>query len=381
VETGGLSRAVLDSVLGLAEAGAKVTLLSYAAEKGGTLDFPWKHNPPAQLSVVLCAPPTGKRSHHWASSEMRDALDAQLPETDAVHLHGLWEPLSATVAKKASALGIPTVCSVHGMLDPWSMKQRAMKKRVYYALVEKRRLARAGAIHFTAEQEKKKAARWIPRGTRSVVLPVMMELGAYRQLPDREAAHALFPGVPSDQPWILFLSRIHEKKGLDILLDAVSKLRDKNAQLVIAGTGDDGYVQLMRERVQQRGIAGRTHFVGVVRGEAKVALYRRAAMLALPTSQENFGLVFPEALACETPVLLTEGVDIYEELVSAGAGELIRRDAEDVAAKIDALLANPEEARRRGEAGRRWVFQTLEPSAIARQWLDVYHSLLAPSHL
>jgi glycosyltransferase involved in cell wall biosynthesis len=161
----------------------------------------------------------------------------------------------------------------------------------------------------------------------------------------------------------------------------VSKLRDKNAQLVIAGTGDDGYVQLMRERVQQRGIAGRTHFVGVVRGEAKVALYRRAAMLALPTSQENFGLVFPEALACETPVLLTEGVDIYEELVSAGAGELIRRDAEDVAAKIDALLANPEEARRRGEAGRRWVFQTLEPSAIARQWLDVYHSLLAPSHL
>jgi glycosyltransferase involved in cell wall biosynthesis len=194
-------------------------------------------------------------------------------------------------------------------------------------------------------------------------------------LPEREAAHGFFPGIPDDRPWILFLSRIHEKKGLDILIDAVASLRDNTAQLVIAGTGDEGYVQAMRDRVQQNGIAERTHFVGVVRGAAKAALYRRAAMLVLPTSQENFGLVFPEALACETPVLLTEGVDIHEELVRAGAGELIRREAGDVAEKMDGLLADPEAARRRGEAGRRWVLETLEPGAIARRWLEVYRSL------
>src|SRR5262249_16716737 len=147
--------------------------------------------------------------------------------------------------------------------------------------------------------------KWIPANVKTVIIPIIMELTPYVHLPPREAANALFPQVPCDRPWILFLSRIHEKKGLDVLINAFATLRDKHAQLVIAGTGDAGYVTQMQQLAEQRGVAARTHFVGVVQGQAKITLFRRAQMLVLPSSQENFGIVVAEALACETPVLLT----------------------------------------------------------------------------
>jgi glycosyltransferase involved in cell wall biosynthesis len=113
----------------------------------------------------------------------------------------------------------------------------------------------------------------------------------------------------------------------------------------------------------------------VVKGEKKVALLRRADMMVIPTSQENFGLVFPEALCCETPVLLTEGVDIHREILEAGGGLLIRRDAADIARQVEALLQDQGDARRRGQAGRAWVYRTLEPSLIARQWIETYERI------
>ncbi len=184
-----------------------------------------------------------------------------------------------------------------------------------------------------------------------------------------------FSTLPAGNPWILFLSRIHEKKGLDLLIDAVALLPDKQPHLVIAGDGDAAYVAAMKARAQNAGIGSRTHFVGLVRGAAKTALFRRAAMLALPSSQENFGIVFAEALACETTVLVTQGVDIHEELTASGGALLIRREPADIAEKIMALLADPPAARARGEAGRRWVFSALDPKTITGQWIDAYQGL------
>jgi glycosyltransferase involved in cell wall biosynthesis len=261
------------------------------------------------------------------------------------------------------------------MLDPWSVRQRALKKRIYFALAERSRLAHSAVLHFTARQEAAKAAPWLPAGPRQIVIPILIDLAPYATLPDRASAAAFFPALPPDAPWILFLSRIHEKKGLDLLIDTLTLLADKHPHLIIAGDGETAYVQAMKDRAQRAGIGGRTHFVGLVKGPAKTALFRRAAMLAIPTSQENFGIVFPESLACETPVLVTEGVDIHTELTDSGGALLIRRDPADIADKITTLLSDPAAARARGEAGRRWVFAKLDPQAITRQWIDAYQAL------
>ncbi|HVX84287.1 MAG TPA: glycosyltransferase [Phycisphaerae bacterium] len=376
---GGVARAVADSAHAVAQASPRVEVhvLSY---DGGPFDFPWGDAPAANLHVHLL-PPVGKanRASRGYLELLRSLLSPGNARQDVgrslVHLHGMWEPLLAAAAKVARGAAAPYVCSIHGMLDPWSVSQRRWKKSVYFQLVERRRLAGAAALHFTAQAEAAKAAAWLPEGPPQLVIPVIMDLSPFRRLPERSAAEAQFPGIPAGAPWILFLSRIHEKKGLDLLIDAVSRLGDRAVQLVIAGAGEAHYEELMRARAKDAGIGERAHFVGLVRGTAKVALLRRADLLAIPTSQENFGIVFPEALVCETPVLLTKDVDIHEELLAANAATLIRRDPADIAEKIAESLANREGARQRGAAGRRWVLETLAPEKIAQRWVAAYEEL------
>jgi glycosyltransferase involved in cell wall biosynthesis len=372
VTSGGTATAVLACSAALAAAGVRVEILSFDR---GPFSFPWEGDLPPNLTLSLF--PSHGRDNATGPELLAHLENALRQRPAALHLHGLWQPLNVKAAALARRHQVPYVSSIHGMLDPWSVRQRALKKRVYYALAERKRLARSAALHFTARQEAVKAAPWIPPGPKQLIIPILIDLAPYAGLPERSAAHAFFPSVPADAPWILFLSRIHEKKGLDLLIDAVASLGEKSLrlpQLVVAGEGDAAYVAAMKRRAQAAGIAGRTHFVGLARGAAKTALFRRAEVLALPTSQENFGIVFPEALACETPVLVTEGVDIHTELIESGGALLIRRDAADIAEKISALLADPAAARARGEAGRRWVFKALAGEAITRQWIEAYRS-------
>lgn len=372
VTSGGTATAVLAYSAALAAAGARVEIVSFDR---GPFSFPWGDHPPANLKLSLF--PSHGRDNSVGPELLTHLQSSLRNKPAALHLHGLWQPLNVKAAAMARREKVPYVSSIHGMLDPWSVRQRAWKKKIYFALAERRRLAGSAVLHFTARQEGVKAGPWIPAGARQLVIPILIDLSPYAVLPERGAAHTHFPGVPADRPWVLFLSRIHEKKGLDLLIDAVARLANKQAQLVVAGDGEAGYVAAMKERARSAGIMERTHFVGLVKGAAKTALFRRADLLALPTNQENFGIVFPEALACETPVLVTEGVDIHGELIESGGALLIRRDAADIAEKISGLLADPAKAQAHGQAGRRWVFQALNPETITRQWIEAYGGLSA----
>jgi len=371
-EAGGVARSVQDTSKALALEGLDVEILT---QNLGYIDLAWKDNPPPNLRLTLCPGVPNRRLY---SSELKRLLPERIANCDVVHFHGMWLLLNVRAAKIARELGKPYVCSIRGMLDPWSMKQRGTRKRLFYKLWEKKRLAMAGAIHFTAEDELKKAQEWVPAGVRTVVVPNVINLELYMELPGREVGRGLFPQVPADGPWVLFLSRIHEKKGLNFLIEAIKKLPERLAktQLIIAGSGEDAYVASLKAQAEKLGIAGRVHFVGMVGGAKKAALYRTAEVLAIPTSQENFGLVFPEALACETPVMLTEGVDIHREILAAGGGYLIGQDVAGIVGQLVEALDHPEENHRKGEAGRRWVLENLQPSAIAKQWRRIYGEVL-----
>jgi glycosyltransferase involved in cell wall biosynthesis len=290
-----------------------------------------------------------------------------------VHLHGPWETANAQAAGIARGLGKPYVLTVHGMLDEWSMAQKRVKKRVYLAVAGNRLLAGAARVHCTAEAELDQARRWMPRAN-GVVLPYVVDLSDYAEPPGPELARATFPATNGEGWKVLFLSRVHPKKGVDLLIRAAAELRRRGraCAVLIAGPGEAGYVDSLRRLARESGVGGAVHFLGMVRGAEKLSLYRAADVFVLPTSQENFGLVLVEAMACGTPVVTTRGVDIWKELQGAGA-EIVDAGAGAIAAGVEAVMGRAAEL---GGRGREWVMRELNPRRVVGEYVGMYEAVV-----
>lgn len=374
---GGIVRAVLDLSTVVAELGHEVRVITHDDR-----DVPpeWRTKPAGVRGgapkVHLIDPPA-IRGILFSPAQMK-GLTNIIRETDVLHLHGMWNPENLQLARLARKVGTPYVISVHGMLDDWSMAQKPWKKRLYMALGARKMLDRARYVHTTAEGELEQARKHFPRG-QGLVVPLVFDLTPYRTLPGPELADEHFgpsgtgdiePGLPT----VLFLSRVHYKKGVDVLIEAMALLKQRgiDARTIIAGTGDEAYLKEMRQLAETKGVAQEMRFVGMVKGDLKVSLYQRADVFALPTSQENFGFVLPEALACKTPAVTTKGVDIWPELVESGGAITVDRTPKAFVDAIHQLLADPDRRETMGEAGRAWVMDYLEPTKIAAKFEELY---------
>ena len=121
-------------------------------------------------------------------------------------------------------------------------------------------------------------------------------------------------------------------------------------------------------------------FLGMVVGKAKVSLFESADVFILPTSQENFGFVLPEAMACRTPVITTKGVDIWPELDACGGAVIVKQDATEIADAATKVLADPEKAQQMGDAGREWVFATLDAAKVVSKFIELYQNVIDESN-
>ena len=204
--------------------------------------------------------------------------------------------------------------------------------------------------------------------------PYIFDLAPFRDLPGPSLARDSIGAAQTSDPVILFLSRLHYKKQPEVLIDAAAILRDAGRafRVLIAGTGEPGYEAQLRERVARLNLGDVVHFLGLVVGEEKVSLYQRADVFSLPTSQENFGFVLTESLACGTPAVTTRGTDIWRELEACGGAIVTEGAPEQTAAAIAQLLDDPDRARAMGERGRAWVFEALDPAAIAARFEEIY---------
>src|SRR5690606_10922906 len=182
----------------------------------------------------------------------------------------------------------------------------------------------AAYVVLTAQGELAQTVKRHPR-TPGVVIPLVFDLDPYREEPTPDLARRTLrlpdPGVPS----VLYLSRLHYKKRPDLLLAAGRRLRDLGVRfhLVFAGPCDPAYDTQLREYARDLRIDDLTTFLGMVPAEVKPSLYRACDLFVLPTSMENFGLVYFEALASGTPVLTTRGTDTWRELVESGGGHIV----------------------------------------------------------
>lgn len=374
LEDGGVVRAVIDLCQALAERGHDVQVLTRDAS-----DVPqgWLTGQAATPRVeLLSRAPILPRLTRDSARQARRCMQS----VDVVHLHVPWDPICPCLAQFTREQGIPYVVSLHGMLDEWCMARHHLKKRAHLALMGRRLLEQAAAVHCTAEAERAQAAKWYPRG-KSVVVPLIFDLDEYEALPGPGLARKKFASAfPDDSTAVLlFLSRLHYKKGLEVLIDAGALLRDAGVRckILIAGRGEPAYEQRLRRLIQDRDLGERISFLGFVSGREKISLYEAADLFVLPTSQENWGFVLLESLACATPVITTKGVDIWPELESSGGALIAELTPQAMADAVANLLRDPERLGSMRTKGRDWVLENLSLEQVLGRYEQLYRDISA----
>jgi glycosyltransferase involved in cell wall biosynthesis len=249
-------------------------------------------------------------------------------------LHGLWNYSSFGSWRGLRKGSTPYYIFAHGMMDPWFREKYPLKhfaKQVFWTLAEGRVLRDAQSVLFTCEEERVRA-RGVFKGhaykERVVLLGTADPDGDSKT--QQNAFQSTFPELKSRQ-FLLYLSRIHPKKGCDLLVQAFAELAPElppDLDLVIAGPDQVDWVPELRLLAQKLGIAARVHWPGMLKGDVKWGAFRTAEAMILPSHQENFGFVVAEAMACSTPVLVTNKVNIWREVESSGSG-LVEPDTLD----------------------------------------------------
>lgn len=375
-EEGGVVKAVFDMCVHTVSPELSIGLLTHDTD---LVRQALPDHAAGQLALHPMPLPRRSAAYLLGPSTLR-SIESVVAQYDLVHLHEMWTPSNPQVARICRRLGKPYTLSVHGMLDDWCMQRRRYKKRLYLATWGRRMLPQARKILCTADAELAQASRWFG-AARGEVLPLPMELQPFWRPPGPDLALQAFPTIDPQRPRVLFLSRLHPKKGVDRLIRASAILHRKgfDHQLLIAGTGSPRYTASLQQLVHQQGIADSTHFLGFVTGPTKVSLFQAASVFALPTSQENFGFVFFEALAAGTPVITTGETDTWPELERSGGTVLAHNTPESFAEEIHRLLSTPESAVAMGTHARQWVLRNYDRPRTAGRYARFYQSCLEPA--
>lgn len=281
----------------------------------------------------------------WSPSLAR-WIGAHAHEFDVADVHAVFSHTSIAAGRACRHAGVPYLVRPHGALDPWSLGRKPLQKRAVLAAGGRRLLAGAAHVQYTTTAEQRLAEQalpWLPTG---VVVPLGVD-------------DAWFDGdVARDEtPCIVAMSRIEQKKGLEMLIDAFALASGDAAlarwRLVLAGDGARGYVAALEARAAAGPAADRIVFPGWVSGEAKRRLVRGAALFASPSLQENFGLSIAEAMAAGVPALVSPGVNLADAIAASAAGWVVPREVEAMAAALRAIAGDASERARRGASARR----------------------------
>lgn len=272
------------------------------------------------------------KSSYGYSPKAADWLRSHVKDYDAVLIDGLWQYPGIAARKSALAAGVPYLVFPHGMLDPWFRQRypfKHLKKQLFWLFAQYRVLRDASRVIFTteAEEELAPATFWPHRWT-----PAVVPLGTSRPAGTPGALRMAFyercPAVKG-RKFLLFLSRIHEKKGCDLLLKAFSKIAAQYPELdlVMAGPDPDGLRPGLEAIVQKEGLDARVHWPGMLQGDAKWGAFFAAEAFVLPSHQENFGIAIAEAIACNLPVLISNKINIWHYVTEDRTG-FVEEDTE-----------------------------------------------------
>jgi glycosyltransferase involved in cell wall biosynthesis len=372
---GGPSAAIVPMTEALAaQPGLHVEVATTDADGPGRLD-------PGQLDATRTPVHLFRRtcSEQWKLSlGLWRWLYAHAGDYDLLHVHALWSFSTTAACAAARRHRVPVVVRPCGMLSSYTWSRSGWKKRLYWTALERRNLLTARCFHVTSRAEAAEVEAVVPRA-RVMVIPQGTDPQAWQAERRPNLLRQLCGAAAGERPIVLFLSRLHPKKGVvDYLLPAFARLRS-DAFLAIAGGADEHapeYAERVRHTVEQLGLSQRVALLGPVAAADRWTLFDGAALFVLPSLSENFGIVLTEAMARGVAVVASEGVQGAEHVRAAGAGRVVELDQGALADALDELLGSEQQTRQMGSKGQRYVQAHLSWPRVAASIADMYRAIV-----
>jgi glycosyltransferase involved in cell wall biosynthesis len=320
--TGGPAHNLVESVRHLRDAGVDVTIFttdlgapaSARSTPAGSADFPASAE---ECDIRVFEARTPRRLAY--SPALWRALASDVRRFDVVRVHGVYlhpNLAAATVARRA---GIPYLVTPHGAFDPWLRGHGRIRKGVTNALWQNRMLSLASAVHATTEVESNALAGVVPDHVRRYVVGNGVSVSTFQTLPTRGGFRAQLD-LDAEVPMLLFMGRISRKKGIDVLIRAISRLQSRGAVLAVVGPDDERLTPRLKTLAREVGVSNRVFFVGPRFGPQRLAALADADVSVLASHAENFGNAVVEAMAAGVPTVVSTEVNLAPEIRAADAG-------------------------------------------------------------
>lgn len=271
-------------------------------------------------------------------------LTLKLKETienfDIIHVSAIWQWIQVDVATVCKKYRKPYIVSPHGSYSPWPFRHNSFKKIPYWLLFGKKTAINSAAIHFTAEEERKKCLELHPFLSKisNFAVPNGIEFTKIVRKDNQVRRHL---NIPDDKFIILHIGRVHQKKGIHFVMEALRKLNNEKFIFMIIGNNEDTeYINELKRL--EKGTKNLVIWVDQVPSDRVWDYYFSSNIFALPSYDENFGMVVVEAMACGLPVLISKNVGIWREVQEDNAGFIIEQDSNEIAAVLQKILENPE---------------------------------------
>jgi len=378
---GGPSQAALELVKALVARGVEAEIVATNDDGPNLLDVPL-----GEVTEYLGAPvrffprfsPPIRPVWEFAYSGAFSAwFEQHARDYDSIHFHAMFSHLCTAGMAIARKQGIPYIVRPLGLLCTWSLQQGALKKKIYLNLIERANLNGSRGLEFTARQELDEAAP-LQLTAPGFIIP----FGLFEPTPIPDAREKLRQELklPPDEPIVLFLSRIHPKKGLDHLIPALGQIADERFTLVIAGSGAPEHEAEVREAITNAKLRDRARMVGFVQGEAKERLLQGSDIFALTSYSESFGLAVLEAAAAGLDTVVTPGVPLAPVVATHQLGPVPPLDVEKIAQTLRQSLHDLQDAEKvnaRRDRARRLIAEQYTWEQIAANLEKTYAAILA----
>jgi glycosyltransferase involved in cell wall biosynthesis len=369
--SGGTVTAISNLCRALARQGIDISVYTTDADgKGGHLDVPL--NEPIILGGVKTwyfhcdLLPKKAFYSRGLAKKLKDTVN----EFDLVHMSAIWQWIGVDVFKVCKHFSKPYIVSAHGSFNTWCWNQNIIKKRFYWHLIGKKAIDGAHAIHFTVRDEREKSLSTLPflMQKENFVVPNGIVLKEGKNIRDKL-------GFSTDQFILLFVGRIHRKKGIHLIIEAMKRIDNKNIRLLLVGSKEDtGYVSLL-EKISKE-VEGKLIWHDTVSVNEVWDYYSSSTLFVLPSHDENFGMVVVEAMSCGLPVLISKNVGIWREIQSDEAGVIVNQDADEIAEAIKKLADDPELLERMRNNAKKSAEKRYDINKVASLMVKAYEDIL-----
>ena len=353
LSSGGPSRSVPLLAKGLAGLGVNITLMTIRSESMNTHAL---EGTTAKLKVL---------EPSFSKKEIAKYLGDE--RFDLIQIQSMWEWPYHKVMVEARKQCIPYIITPRGMLEPWSLSQKKWKKKLAWWLYQRNDVQKSACVFTTAKMEAEHVSN-LGITTCKAVIPNGIETVGY-------PCKSSIEGVKKQ---VLFLSRVHVKKGIELLFEAWKRILPDYVdwQLLVIGNGEAEYIHSLENRVENLGLKDCIKILPPVFGEAKIKVYQESALFCLPSFSENFGMVIAESMSCGTPVITTTNCP-WNILNDTNTGWCIDLSVDNLEHAIrDALAMNPTELYDMGQKASKLIYDNFDYRSVTRKTLRLYEWLL-----